>query len=314
MNPIEKVCVIDKGQLSEAFYFESLLEEGYRAGLLKDADIEKVKMDSLKLLAEKIKMFTGGDSSVRVEAAENMMKSIFYTIGLHLKTFSSPLDAVDFITETSFNDLYGLGRKKLKTKRESLKLLHHSVIKSMTGVQNIFYFSTLVNGLNHFFKLYTDYYADYNAHEIPAEVIFDYPVCNPVDEFIGIEYAQQYLNAVYYENKFCGYFSDEAIHRLLYGYNPSYADLVFNIFEKVLAAAMACVMAGEEAESLQISDCSLEKLRQKLFNQSNDEIEWEIFNAYTALIAEIGLTDTPTQAYIKKALPKLAAGYKRRGE
>ena len=87
MANIEKKHIIDSNKLSGEQYFTSILQETYSNGLLCDSDMEKIQLQCIQLLAYKCERYSGGESSsIRVEAAESIMKSNLYTIGLYLKS------------------------------------------------------------------------------------------------------------------------------------------------------------------------------------------------------------------------------------
>ena len=238
-NSITKTPIIDRMLLKQDHYFESLLQGAYQAGAITDDDINRIQIDCINLLADKSKKYTSGSESVLIEEAEMIMRSNLYTVGLYLKSFPTPYDAVTAVKSTPVSELYILGQRRLKTTLAATWHLYHSVIKNMVCVDYSYYFSTLTNTIRQFFAQYTDYHMWYKAHELPDGMFFSYPLCNNLAEgFIGIEYVQKYLRAIYYENKFCKVFTDETILQILLDYSPRYNDLVFNIFEKVLCAAV----------------------------------------------------------------------------
>lgn len=302
-NGIERISMVDKSKLSGEHYFESLIEEGYKTGLLNDQDIERIQLMCLELIAEKTKRYTSGDSSsVRVEVAENIMRSNFYTVGIFLKSFSVPDDAIRSLKETSITKLYYLGRELIKTKLQSAKYFHSVILKNRIKTYNYTYTSTIVDGIIGFFKIYD---ADFDSHEI--HITADYPLCNPVVDLAGIEFIQKYLESVHFENIFCKCFSNETIHHLLCGYDNQYKDLIFNLFEQVLTAAIGCMLAGTEVRSLTVSRHHLKLLENIFLQKSRGEILDEIIKAYQKLVQEINLTSPLVQKYIEKALPLLAA-------
>jgi hypothetical protein len=95
------------------------------------------------------------------------------------------------------------------------------------------------NGIGDFLKSYNP---DYEAQDTPASI--DYQLCNPVARLTGIEFIQKYLENLYIENKFCMKLTPESIHHLLYGYDKGYRDLLINIFEHILTAALGCLLEG----------------------------------------------------------------------
>jgi len=138
----------------------------------------------------------------------------------------------------------------VNTKLQVAKLIYHMVQKNKIDTPNHSYNSTLSeNGIGIFFKSYN---LDYGAHDIPASI--DYQLCNPVNDLAGVEFIQKYLENLYLENRFCLNFAAESIHHLLYGYDKGYADLLINIFEQVLTAALGCYLADRDIRELSISE------------------------------------------------------------
>ena len=113
-NGIDKIRVIDRMQLSEENYFQSLLEQAHRKGLVGDGDIERIQYDCLKLLARKVERYNSGDSSsIRVEKAQDIMASLLFTLGLWLKTYPNPDDAITVLQSEPIDEIYQKGRKRI---------------------------------------------------------------------------------------------------------------------------------------------------------------------------------------------------------
>ena len=97
---------------------------------------------------------------------------------------------------------------------------------------------------------------------------------NAIPKLAGIEFIKAYVEAAYYENKFCSYFSAKSIHHLLYAYEKNYQELLVNIYEPVLIAAIGCVITGTDIYRLDISEggtayiytASLQKRQKKTFS------------------------------------------------
>lgn len=198
MGNVKKTSIIDRSKLNEEFYFQSLLEEAYRSNMLLDADIEKIQFECLKLLAYKTERYNSGDSnSIRVEIAENIMKSNLYTIGIWLKSFTYADDAVKTLKDTKIFDLYNKGRKRIGSKLNAAKHIFTLVMQNKLDTDNQTYNDTIIDGIKGFFKIYN---ADYEAHDI--HITADYPLCNSIENLVGIEFIQKYLESIYYENMF----------------------------------------------------------------------------------------------------------------
>jgi len=110
------------------------------------------------------------------------------------------------------------------------------------------YNATLNDGIGSFFASYNP---DYEAQETPASI--DYQLCNDVGELAGVEFIQRYLEHLFLENEFCGNFAAEDIQHLLCGYDKEYKDLLINIFEHVLTAAVGCSLANRSVVKLDIT-------------------------------------------------------------
>lgn len=298
MKSIEKISVIDKSRLNEEFYCQSLLEEAYRSSLLTDVDLERIQYEFLELLANRTECYNGQDSSsIRVEVAETIMKSNFYTIGLWLKLFPCADDAVKILKDSRIFDLYHKGLKCIDRKLKVTKNIYRLVIQNKLDTDNYDYNSTIVGGMKGFFKIYN---SDYEAHEI--HITADYPLCIHIKNLVGIEFIQKYLESIYYENMFCRYFSSDDIHHVLCGYDCGYKDLVINIFEIVLTTAIGCKLAGIDAISLNISYTQIEYLERILSEKSKEDISSMVLKANDDLQNELNIQSKYLQQYMGNSL------------
>lgn len=296
-----QVNLINRNDLSEEYYFTSLLEKASSFGLLSETQIQKIQFECLNLLAFKTEQYSGGfSSSIKINLANSIMKSTFYTIGLHLKSFDSPDDAIKVLIDKRLSDVYALGKKQIDIKLKSTKHFHTQFINGMINTINVAYSSTLVDGINGFFKLYNP---DYGADEI--HITADYPLCNPIGNFVGIEFIQKYLKSANCENIFCRYFSDKAIHNLLSGFDLHYSELIFNIFEQVLTTSIGCVLADTDPINLEITYIQMNRLHTLLFGKSREEIYQIIVTAYKELVNQLSLTNSSLQKYIEIALHQI---------
>lgn len=299
MKSIERIGLIDKSKLSKEFYFNSLMEEACRLNMLTDSDIERIQFECIELLSYKVERYNMGDSSsIPIETAESIMKSNLYTIGLSLKTFLCPDDAVKAIKENSIRSLYDSGRKNIDTKLKALKLLHELIIKNVIHIENYTYSSTVIDAIKGFFKIYNPDYASDEIH-----ITADYPTYIPITDLKGIEFIQKYLEYIYCENTFCGFFPSDNIHHLLCGYDENYADLIFNIFEHVLATAIGCKLLNIDAVSLNVTENQMQYLYHILLSKSEDII----YKAYNELKDELHISDTLMEQYIERSLPSIAS-------
>jgi len=304
MNKVlDKIRIIDRTQLSEEHYFLSLREQAHSKGLIDDSDIERMQYDCLNLLADKTERYNSGDSSsIRVEKAQDIMTSILFTIGLWLKTYPNPDDAVIALQKEPINEIYQKGRKRIDTMLMSTKALHAKLLHQLVDTRNVFYRSTIEGGIKGFFKLY---YPDYSAHEI--HITADYPLFNPVAHFklAGIEFIKAYVEAAYYENQFCSYFSADDMHHLLCGYEEDYEELLINIYEPVMLTAIGCVIAGTDPCRLDITKEGTAFLQQLFSEIPKNEALKTIQKAAVELIHCFQCSNGLAQ-YIRNNLPLIA--------
>ena len=304
MANIEKRYIIDSGSLSGESYFSSILREAYVCGLLSDLDVENIQLQCIKLLADKSERYNGGQSSsIRVETAESIMKSNLYTIGLYLKSLPTPDCAVDQLKTAMISEMYKKGRELINVKFQTAKHIYKLAQKNKLISFNHAYNATIsANGIGIFFKSYDP---AYEAHESPASI--DYQLCNPVADLAGVEFMQKYLENLYLENQFCGNFAAEDIHHLLCGYDEGYKDLLINIFEQVLTAALGCLLANRDVAKLNISEKDIRRLLNEFLKYDDYTLTLKIGKVTEKMFEELKITDLSLRRYIEKSLAKITA-------
>ena len=302
-HELEPARRIDPARLSGEFYFPSLLEEALAAGIFHPEDAERIQFDCLRLLAERVELYTRGmSSSVRSEAAQQLMASNLFTIGLALKAFPSPDRAADALWEESIPQLFERGRKRIDIKLRSVRQLHSFAVKRLPDIANETFHSTVDSGIRGFLKLYNP---DFGAHLV--HITLDYPLCNPIRGLAGIELIQRYLECILLEEEFLSRFPAEAVHYLLCGYDPAYEQGVFNLLRPVLAAALGCVLTGLSPAGLNLSPAQLPALRDTFAGRSREECGEILQKACHTLADALKLENPSLRRYLLAALPELTA-------
>ena len=302
MGNIEKISGINPDSLDSEHYFQSLIEQGCIAQLLSEFRLEELQLDCLTLLAKKTEQFNGGDSSsIPVEKAQDFLASVLFTVGVQLKTYPCPDDAVAALLNNEIQEIYAEGRRRINTLISRAKVCHTTLIRHLFQTPNVFYTATIVEGIKGFFKLYDP---DFAAHDI--NITADYPVYNRADRLLGIEFIGQYLEQLYFENQFLLNFSTEDIHFLLLGYDSHYEELLFNLYEPVLAASLGCIIAGINGRSLMVTPQIQSFLQNYFEGKSVAEILEILAAASVKLGSYINITGQ-LQGYINNGLQLLAA-------
>lgn len=304
MKSIEKRFIIDINNLKGEAYLLSLMEEAYKYGLLTAGQMENIQLQCINFLADKCNRYNSGEStSVRIETAESIMKSNLYTMGLYLKSLPDAEFAVNELKKANIPEMYLKGRKIIETKFRTAKHLYSLILKNRLNTFNYSYNSTVSqNGIGLFFESYD---ADYNAHE--GDVSIDYQLCMDVTNLTGVEFIQKYLENLLIENEFCNNFDPEDIHYLLCGYDKNYRDLLLNIFEQVLTAAIGCVLTNRSIIKLYNSPGDIRSLNEKLAGADDSIISEKINDSVEKIRQELNITSSSQKKYIEKCLPKITS-------
>lgn len=253
-NKLSSKKKISRDELHERRYLDSLLEIALSKEIVDLSLINKVKLSLLDVLALKCRKYTGCDSSsVRIEVAEELMKSIVFTVDIWLRDIREPDDALAAITEIGISEGYKIGLEKLKTMVKATRMFYSIVLNNNISTENYIYNSTIVGGIAGFFKLYNP---EYGAHKI--HITADYPVCFFPEGWQGIEFIRLYLQSIHYENQFMRMFDNTATRQCFalhaINNNENVRDVYGNLYEAVLSAALACVAAGEDVSELKLTE------------------------------------------------------------
>ncbi len=305
MTNIDRIHLISKSVLSGKDYLVSLIEQGRLHTLLSDTEIERVQIGILTLLAKETELFNNGaSSSIRIEKAQDLLASILYTVGVQLKPYTSPEDAIDALKAENLDCLFYSGLKKINWKIMIAKQIHLRLKKCLFKTQNVFYRLTAVDGIAGFFKLYNPRFSAQEIH-----ITADYPTFNGVYDLDGIEFIEKYLENLTHENRFCLYFSENAVHHLLCGLDEDYQKILMNIYEPVLIASLGCILTYHAGRDLNLNRWDISTLANMFSGKDTDEVEQLLKNALDKLIAELDCS-FDLRYYLKNSISKIAVSIK----
>lgn len=271
----------------------SLLNENLQQASFTEAEIAAIKGNMISLLGKRTERYTMGESSsIPVEKAEELFKSICFTLGLVLKKRGiSILKTEDMFT------LLKAGWDIIETMMDTGQRLLKQVNESTVLNENLSYQDTL-REIERSFKIY-DYH--FFAHEMPCDI--DYQLCSPVPETLqGIEYVNEYLNRLLLENSFCQHFEKMEIIRLLQAYCLDYKGLLINIFEPVAMNAMGLAVINKDVISLDVSDCDRKRILQELENWTDNEVRTKLDCVMDTICGQLEIRDKEQRNYLYKAL------------
>jgi hypothetical protein len=268
-------------------------------GTLTNEDIEAIQIKLWRLLGQLTERYTMGDSSsVPVETAEELFKSIFFTIGLCMKTPGKPLASL--LKKANMQELLQAGLVEIESQMEFGKKLLQQVKDSAPRIENISYQDTLA-GIEGFFKKY-DY--RFFAHEIPCHI--DYQLYYPVpDELQGIEYINEYLRRLLIENRFCGHFDTGKMMRVLKSSCPDYKDLLINLYEPVAVNAIGLAMLGGDIFALDITEKDRGRLLELFRGWTKTEAIAELERSAAKLYRSLDDEDIPASEYLQRTAVEL---------
>lgn len=298
-NVPERYSVVSPEALSRRHYFASLVENAHVAGLLTERDMERIQGELLELLAKQIDRYNNGDSSsIRVEKAQVLTDSILFTLGVSLKSLSVA-EGIDAVKDTGLNRLFLDGQRKITRKTNVCRLSHRSLVKNLFETPNEFYSSTVIDGIRGFFKCYSPEYA---AHEI--SITADYPTLMGEEDLCGIEFIENYLHNLFYENLFLKQFSPETVNGFLRRYDPGFAGIPMNLCEPVLNTALCCVLCGKDPMELSPSPEDCNTVEQLLSDKDRDGLHYLLSHSLITLCHQIK-ADESLSTYLTNCLPNL---------
>lgn len=297
MNNIEAIGKIKRKDLDEKYYFKTLIEEAYFNKMITADELENLQIQILQLLDEQIYKYNGNEnSSVRKEIMEDILNSNIYTINIYLKTIKNPDEAVKLLKEKDLKALYQVGRKKINTMLNIIRVMYIKVKENKLNIQNDTYNDTIIAGISGFLKIYDP---DFKAQDM--KITADYPLYNNlIGKLDGVEFIKEYLKSIYLENTFCKKFSEEKIEYLLYGYSHDYQELIINIFEIVFLEAIACKLVKRNIQDLAISTSELNEIYKLLENKEKIKVKNIIITAYQDVLYELKLDNENYKKYIEE--------------
>lgn len=305
MGTLDVVHPIEAELLDYQYYVQSLIEQGRFCGLLSDVSLLKIQNDLLRILAEQTDKWNQGESSsISTEKAQDIINSVMFVVGVQLKSYQMPEQAIDILKTDPLKTLFERGMKLVQQKMEVFHQLQKHILDNLFDTPNIYYRSTILDGINGFFKLYRP---QFGAHEI--HITADYPIYIDTPQLNGIEFIEQYLRCIEAENAFCICFASQDVHHLLSGLMKNYRSVPMNIFEPVLLSAIGLIILNKEPQQLNLTKEDIGLLYQQFSGKSENEIQ-DCLRKSTSLLGKKMMLPQNTRCYVDVCIPKLASTIK----
>ncbi len=281
---------INKEKLNHDQYFASLVNEGVRSRLLPLDLAKNIPLELMEVFKEVMRMYTKGESStLKAETAEDLMKSIVYSLDLYLMKYLNPEDAISHLQSCNIKTLYKEAMIYAEDYFESTKNLYQSVETKRVAVPNIVYNETFTKAIPNFFL---DYDILFSAHNTSSDI--DYPLVFDDMSVKGIAYIRSYLAAFELENDFCRKFDSKSITLLLQAYGKSnrlnYEQTPINLFELIFNNLVFLTLLDKGCENLLISPIGLEMIKAELSGISKTNLKHLISNILDKIINRLEIT------------------------
>jgi hypothetical protein len=284
---------------NESNYLERASNQALLDGTLTKEDLEAIQAKLWRLLGQRTEHYTMGDSSsVPVETAEELLKSICFTIGLYIKARGQ--SSVSLLKTANMQELLQAGWAENESQIEIGKKLLRKVRDNAPQVESISYQDTLAQ-IEDFFKKY-DY--RFFAHEIPCDI--DYQLCHAVPDVLqGIEYVNEYLRHLLIENQFCAHFDAEKMILLLKSSCPGYKELSINLYEPVAINAIGLAMLDREILALDITAQDRDELSNRFKGWTSARAIEELNRSADKLYRSLHFEDVSVSKYLLMMAVKL---------
>ena len=183
-------------------FLKDLLEKALRYNILSEEEINYINFGISKVLEQLLVYYTKDESSsINIDIADNLLKSVCYTISISLTKDNNINEIINNLKNRSITSLFKEGQKIIKNKFINSKNILEHIKKDKLKISNYSYIDTIDYGIDVFIKKY-DYF--YKAHEVPGDI--DYQLSDNVFSYEGVEQIERYLINLNYENVFCNYF------------------------------------------------------------------------------------------------------------
>jgi hypothetical protein len=288
---MKSITVINKEMLDQNQYFVSLINTGAQRGLLDPSLLKSIPIDFMEIFKEVMRMYTKGESStLKVETAEGLMKSIVYSLDLFLMKFLHPEDALARFKSCNMNALYKEAMDYTKDYFESTKQLYKAIEDKRVSIPNVVYTETFTEAIPNFFL---DYDLIFSAQETSCDI--DYPLTFDICSVRGITYIRNYLDAFELENEFCLKFNSKNIITLLQTYGKSnglnYKQSPINLFELVFHNVVFLTLLEKDYQNLFITAIEYNIIEEKLNNLNKIEIRNLMKSTLSRLINNLAITN-----------------------
>ncbi|MEN8905886.1 MAG: DUF6179 domain-containing protein, partial [Clostridiales bacterium] len=252
------------------------INEAKKSGTLTDKEVTDIKLEIMYLLKDLVLQYTkGGSTSVKVEHAENLLRSIYYTLSLYINNYENNENKIDIVNKLSIKQIYNDGLDLIKNYVNMSKKTYSKILKTKLNINQEIY-NTTIDNLNDFFKNYNYIFA---SHHATCDI--DYPITFSDWDLEGINFIKQYIEMLDIENRFCNLFKIEDIINTLESFgqinNLDYKTTPYNIFEIIINNAIFSSILDKPA-NIRISQTEYEILIKRFYKVKTKNELYNLIN------------------------------------
>ncbi len=297
---IAKHAQIRNESLDPNQYVLSLLQEGFRVGLIDRQAIYGIQEQVMLLLKDLIIRYTKGEStSIKTETAEELLNSIYYSIDACISSIEDPEAGIALLKSASIKEIYDKGVEVVALVFKEAKQLCQKIVRNKLDVPLEVYNTSVTEDLPEFFEHYS---VVFGAHDTSCST--DYPLIFDDMNVRGIFYMKNYLENLDIETQFCRLFCKADIDMTLAAYGRTcridYKESPVNLFEVLVNNSIFSAISGNAASKLIITTSQYEIIHRKLTGLDYQQVEDVIKAAVEKVCIDLHIDQPKLAEYIRR--------------
>lgn len=217
---------------------------------------QRLLSETLSLLEDKMRRYTGGNTSLSKERTQMLMDSINYELNFYFQQLTY-LQVLSLLQTQSLHTIYHQAHQFLLDELHQLYIRVNHLQQCSYHLPMKVYEDTLFLGLTTFFNVYN---FDYDTLHIVLTL--DYPTCHPLTKQ-GFERIKEYVSYLEIEEQFLQRFSYAMLNEVFINYAYDIQDLIENIAYLIVMQFLLKHIVSDKQETLLISEDEIKIIEEK---------------------------------------------------
>lgn len=256
------------------------------------------------LLGERIRSYTGGNTSLKDVTAAGILSSIELCLKVGRRLKRGVEENCVAPTGTNLREDYAAGLDRVKKCFADTKKLYLEIVTMKLPVPLDAYQDTLDIAMPDFFNAYD---AEYFAHETPCGI--DYPLAFNDHSLQGVFYIRRYLETLKLETEFCRYFPEGQILDFLSCFQKKHGwealDAPLNLLGILFDQQILSLLCGHGCPCLLIEPSRISTLNEALSEKAPEDLCRRIDKAADEMIGSLGLRNPRLLHYLQRYAAQL---------